>query len=320
MILRLPQAVLSTLSSKKRLPDRTFLEEVMCRVLRDMVTSSEGKGVAYLRQQMDSLRTFSPNISKVVCSETLVEGTRCLVVTPKNGHDNTTAVIYLHGGGYVMGSPETYKALVADICLAANCEVLVPDYRLAPEVTFPIPQDDCLQVAESYFSTHGDKKRVLVGDSAGGALVISTALALAEVGQKLDGAVLISPWVDPTAEGGSIDGNAEHDYLAGPFLHASIGALMRNQNLKDPRINFKDADLSGLPRTLVQFGSGELFNDQISCFVDRAKLQGVDIESQVYSDQCHVFQFFTAVSKTSRQAVEQIGHFIRSTAQAAGSS
>jgi len=89
---------------------------------------------------------------------------------------------------------------------------------------------------------------------------------------------------------------------------------MQGQDLNDPRVNFTNADLSNLPRTLVQFGTGELFNDQIESFNQRALNQKVELVSEPYAAQCHVFHFFTAVSATSRRAVAQIGEFVRATA------
>lgn len=292
------------------------MEEVMCRMLRHMIEASQGKDIEHLRAQMgkmDSLAAFSKSLKKVTFSEQILADTNCLVMSPVGSFDTSRVVLYLHGGGYVMGSPKGYQGLIADVCLSSNCMVVAPSYRLAPEVKFPIPQSDCLAVANAFFELYKDSKKVLVGDSAGAALVLATTLALAQQGCEVDAAVLMSPWVDPLANGGTIVSNADSDFLVGSFLSSSFDALMQGQTPIDSRVCLINAQLTSLPRTLVQYGSGELFFDQISQFVERAKSQGVNIENQVYEDQCHDFQIFTAVSKNARQAVERIGDFVRST-------
>ncbi len=315
MLKHLPKAFLTTLTGPKRLPNRSFAEQMMFNALKDLIASGQGKGIAHLREQMEGLSAQSPGMSRVNFSDTKLAGIACMQAEPKTGADQRRVVLYLHGGGYITGSPSGYKALIADIAANANCLVIAPDYRLAPEAPFPAAQDDCLAVAEACKTEYSDLRFTVAGDSAGGALAIATTQGLfentiADV-PPVDSLVLISPWVDPMAEGGSILANAKHDFLMGAFLQNSFEALMQGHDKSDPRVNFSHADLSNLPRTLVQYGTGELFKDQIEAFSARAKSQGVKLEVQAYSDQCHDFQFFTAVSATARGAVRNIGEFIR---------
>jgi len=315
MLKHIPKAFFSTLTGAKRLPERSFMEEVMCNTLRGLIASGQGKGIDHMREQMEGLSAYSPGLKQVVSSNVEMAGVNCLLVQPKGDHDDSRVILYLHGGGYISGTPQSYKALIADIAVSANCMVIAPDYGLAPEAAFPQPQDDCLAVARACIAEHSGKRLIIAGDSAGGALAIATTLSILEGAaantEPVQSLVLISPWVDPLAEGGSIDRNADHDFLLGPFLEKSFQALMQGQSSADPRVNFTKADLTKLPRTLVQFGTGELFHDQIHQFNQRAIRQGVDLEAQAYADQCHDFQFFTAVSATARLAVSRIGEFVR---------
>lgn len=314
MLKHLSKALFSTFTGVKRLPNRTFAEQLMCNTLKSLMQGGKGKGVDHLRQQMDSLNAPSSATKRVEISKNELAGLDCLFVEPKTGADKNRMILFLHGGGYIIGSPEGYKALIAEVSVSANCLVIAPDYRLAPEAVFPAPQTDCLAVAQACVAEYQGRLLSIVGDSAGGGLAIATTLSLIEEAAPqqapVDSLVLISPWVDPLAEGGSMIANADHDFLTAPFLQKGFEALMQGQDQHDPRVNFSEADLSSLPRTLVQYGTGELFCDQIQAFVQRAKAQGADIQAQPYADQCHDFQFFTAVSGTARTAVLRIGEFI----------
>jgi acetyl esterase/lipase len=237
-----------------------------------------------------------------------------MMLSSKGVDDCSVVTLYFHGGGYVLGSPAGYKSILAPLALETSGLVIAPDYRLAPENTFPAPQDDCLTLAKAVIKTYPDKKIVIAGDSAGGALAIATMLELAAQGHcdAVDKLVLLSPWVDPEASGGSIISNEENDFLVPAFLGESIGALMQGQDVSNEKVNFTQVDLSALPETLVQYGGGEIFLDQIVEFNQRAIEQGVALTEKCYSTQFHVFQLFSATLKDAKQAMAEIGQFVKS--------
>ncbi len=290
----------------------------MCMTVRRAMVRSEGKGVAFLRSEMGKLKVVNPAIKQCQVKKERLSGLDSLIVSPLKKGDKTTGsenklILFFHGGGYVFGSPESYLGLLADLSVASNCQVISPDYSLAPEATYPRPQDECVDFALVIRQQNLATKLILAGDSAGGALAISTAMSLAEQAVDVQALILLSPWVDPTADGGSIVANEAYDFLLKPFLDVGFQGLMKGQSAEGSKACFKEANLSGLPKTFVQYGTAELFKDQIESFVERAKQQGVDIDSCTYADQCHDFQFFTAVSKTARQAVLDLGAFIKKT-------
>jgi len=143
---------------------------------------------------------------------------------------------------------------------------------------------------------------ILSGDSAGGALTIDVVRQLCiqkREYKKIRGLILLSPWVDPLTKLGSMVTNQANDYLSSHFVNRSLDAVLNGQSAESERINFTQMDLSMLPRTLIQCGSGEVFFDQIQTFSERLKQQGVNCTLQNFVVQCHVFQVLLAISLIS---------------------
>jgi acetyl esterase/lipase len=283
-----------------------------------MFLGGYANGLPNLRKVLENSAGYHPALARVSSNERDLAGVPCMLVSPKSGATSDKVVVYFHGGGYIAGSPKGHKTLLAQMAVDTKGLVVAVDYRLAPEHPFPAPQEDCLAVAQLVLKTYHDKEVTLAGDSAGGALAITTALQLKQLSEispdnKLpDKLVLLSPWVDPLADTGTIISNEANDFLSREFLNPSIEHLMQGQDLTNPQINFVNTPLVDLPKTLVQCGKGEMFFDQISEFCERAKTQGADIELQSYRAQFHVFQIFSAVLKDAEDAVAKIAKFINS--------
>jgi len=311
MILSLFKYFISMIGSSARMPGRSWLTELVARAVRDLFHKAHNRGVPWLRKTIDKSAGYHPAVAKVSMHSREIAGVPCTMVSPKSGASSENVIVYFHGGGYVAGSPKGHKTILAQIALDTKGLVVAADYRLAPEHPFPAPQDDCLAVASLVLNTYDNKKVTLAGDSAGGALAITTALQLAKSDTKQpDNLVLLSPWVDPTAENGSIITNERNDFLISEFLKPSFEALMQGQDKFDPHVNFLSTPLAALPKTLVQCGTGEIFYDQIVEFCDRAKAEGVDLELQSYRAQFHVFQLFSAILKDAEDALTKISEFI----------
>lgn len=304
----------SMIKSPKRMAGRSWGTEFLVRSTRDLFLAGNAKGSVWFRKQIDKGIGPHPAFPKVSMSTRNIAGVSCMMLSAKESNDTDVVTLYLHGGGYVVGSPDGHKTILAPLALETQGLVIAPDYRLAPENPFPAPQDDCLKVAEAIIKTYPDKKIVIAGDSAGGALALATALELIAQGHTnaIDKLVLISPWVDPKASSGSIVSNEKNDFLVPAFLGESIGALMQDGDLDNQKVNFTKVDLSGLPKTLVQYGGGEIFLDQIVEFNQRALLQGVELTEKCYATQFHVFHLFSATLKDAKLAMAEIGDFVKS--------
>ncbi len=311
MIFSLLKYSISMVGSASRMPGRSWLTELVARTTRGLFIKGQQKGLSWLRATVDKASGYHPALSKVSHHTRALAGVPCMLVSPKSGATSDKVIVYFHGGGYVAGSPKGHRTILAQLALETKGLVVAVDYSLAPEHPFPAAQNDCFAVAALVLKTYEDKKVTLAGDSAGGALAITTALQLADSDSaQVDNLVLISPWVDPTANSGTMITNEKNDFLVGEFLIHSFEQLMQGQDQTNPQVNFLDAPLSQLPKTLVQCGSGEIFYDQIVEFCDRAKAQGVDLELQSYRAQFHVFQLFSAILKDAEDALARIAKFI----------
>jgi acetyl esterase/lipase len=314
MIGTLIKNLFSMIKSPSRMSGRTWGTELLVRSTRELFIVGHERGNEWFRKQIDKGIGPHPAFAQVSANTRTIAGVSCMMLSPKDYQDSETVVLYLHGGGYVLGSAKGHKSVLASLAVETGGLIIAPDYRLAPEHPFPAPQDDCLTVAKAIVKTYPDKKIVIAGDSAGGALAITTTLSLLSVEREspLARLVLLSPWVDPSANTGSINSNEQNDFLVPAFLGQSIGALMQNGDISNPAVDFTEVDLSSLPKTLVQYGGGEIFYDQIVEFNQRLKAQGVDLSEKCYPTQFHVFQMFSATLKDAKQAMAEIGDFIKS--------
>jgi acetyl esterase/lipase len=229
--------------------------------------------------------------------------------------DPTRVVLYLHGGGYVVGSLNTHRELASRVGRAAGARVLMVDYRLAPEHPHPAAVDDAV-AAHRWLLTEGvaPERIAIAGDSAGGGLTIATLIALRERGAPLpSGAVCFSPWVDLEGTGGSMDTN-----LDDPMLNrASIlyfARLYLGLGTIDPRTPLAaplHAELGGLPPLLIQASRHEVLRDDAVRIAEKARAAGVACELELTDEVPHVWQIFASILPEGREAIERAGAFLR---------
>ena len=230
------------------------------------------------------------------------------------GIDAERAVLYLHGGGYAIGSLNTHRRLAYDISAAAGARVLVIDYRLAPEHPFPAAVDDAAAAWRWMLAQGLDPKRIAIaGDSAGGGLTIATLVNLRDRKLGLPGcAVAISPWVDLEGLGASIAGRAAQDPMVQKDgLLWMAGMYLGGKDAKTPLAAPLHADLKGLPPILVQVGTAETLLDDATRIAERARKAGVDTTLEVWDDMIHVFQAFAPMLPEGQQAIDKIGAYLR---------
>lgn len=229
-------------------------------------------------------------------------------------HGNDGVLFYLHGGGYVMGSPFTHRALAARLSVATGLNALSLDYRLAPEHLFPAAIEDAVAAYRWLVESGTSPDRIVIaGDSAGGGLTLATLLSLRDAGDPLPrAAVLISPWTDLAVTGDSIVTCQDAD----PMIDArELGAHVKNYlgdvDPKTPLASPLYADLAGLPPLLIHVGTAEVLLDDSTRLAERAKDAGVDVSLHVYDDMIHVFHYFAGMIPQGDEAIEEIGQFVR---------
>ena len=227
--------------------------------------------------------------------------------------DKRRVILYLHGGGYVIGSVRTHRVLLAHLARAAKARVLALDYRLAPETPFPGPIDDTVNAYQWLLSEGIEPANMAIaGDSAGGGLVVAALVALKSVGEPLPAAgVCISPWSDMESTGGSMMTNSESDpSVSKERLLKLAGIYLNGKNPQAPLASPIHADLTGLPPLHLQVGSIEVLLDDSTMLKKHAHKAGVSVQMEVWDDMPHVWHHYAPILPEARKAISKIGEFL----------
>lgn len=223
-------------------------------------------------------------------------------------------ILYLHGGGYVIGSVATHRGLAGRLSQAAAARVLVLDYRLAPEHPFPAAVDDAT-AAYRWLLGQGFKpeRLVIAGDSAGGGLTIATMVALRDAGVPLPAAAVCqSPWVDLEGTGESVVTKAAADPLVQKDMLTQLGNwYLAGADARSPLAAPLYAELHNLPPLLIQVGTAEILLDDATRLAARATAAGVAVTLEPWEDMIHVWQLFAPMLPEGQQAIDRIGAFVQ---------
>lgn len=205
-------------------------------------------------------------------------------------------VLYLHGGGYSLGSSRSHRHLAAAIGRAAGAAVLSVDYRRAPEFAFPAAVDDTV-AATGWLLERTNAQVVLAGDSAGGGLVVASMIALRDAGLSLPVAgVCLSPWVDLTCTSDAHIRLAERDpLLSSDELKRMADAYLRDADPRQPLASPALAELSGLPPLLIQVGTEEILLDDARTLAGAARAAGVEVTLQEWPEMIHAWHWYFPV-------------------------
>ena len=223
------------------------------------------------------------------------------------------AVLYLHGGGYVVGSIKTHRDLMGRVARAAKARVLGLDYRLAPEDPFPAAVDDSVAAYRWMLQQDLSPSRIAVaGDSAGGGLVVATLVAIRDAKLPMPATgVCLSPWVDLEGIGESMKTRAHADpVVQREGLTQMAAAYLGGKDARTPLAAPLYADLKGLPPLLIQVGDAETLLDDSNRLAQRARAAGVQVKLEVWPEMIHVFQLFAGFLPEGQQAVDGIGQYL----------
>jgi acetyl esterase/lipase len=295
-----------------RRPGWSLRLELAQSVMRAVLMRSKRRGVVWLRAAQQALPANVPLASQVRFEPVTLGGVPCEWCAPL-GRDRARTIVYLHGGGFVIGSVAAYRDLLSRLALGADARVLGVDYRLAPEHPFPAQQQDCLAATRAVLAAGADPERLAIaGDSAGGALTVATLCALRDAGEPLPAAAaLLCPWTEPFAEGGSMEANAVFDFGDRELLAGWARAAIAGGDPADPRFTVANAKLAGLPPLFVQVGSVELLRDQVLRFVERARAAGVETRLELLPEMFHDVHLQAALLPEGAAAVEAVASFLR---------
>jgi acetyl esterase/lipase len=226
----------------------------------------------------------------------------------------TRAILYLHGGGYCIGSPATHRVITGHLAKATGATVYAPDYRLAPEHPHPAALEDALS-AYRWLLAQGlaPGAIVLAGDSAGGGLALACTLALRDAGEPLPAALaLISPWVDLAGRSETMTSHARRDPLLTPQgLQRWAWAYVHSCPVDHPACSPLYADLHGLPPLLIQVGSEEVLLGDSRRLHQHARDAGVNSQLHEYDGLWHDFPLHAGLLPGADAAIAEIRDFLK---------
>lgn len=247
--------------------------------------------------------------------EDVAAGLPAMWALPKQRADDRV-LLCMHGGGYVLGSMYSHRKLYGHFAKAVGCRALIVDYRRAPENLHPGPVDDMVTAYRWLIEDRGIDPAhiVFIGDSAGGALAITTMLRARERGLPLPVAsVPIAPYLDTEAKGESYVTNNDLDALGNreatiQFMGVFLGP---DGDRHDPLANPLFADLEGLSPMLIQIGGYDVLLDDARAFADKARAAGVPVDLEIEPAQQHVFHFLAGNSPVADAAIARAAAWIR---------
>lgn len=234
------------------------------------------------------------------------------ITCPNSSTDRV--ILYLHGGGFIMGSLAAYRRLASDLAAAAGASVLLLDYRLAPENPYPAALEDALTAYRWLIENQNfqPKQISIAGDSAGGNLALGLLLSLKEKARPQPAcAALLSPYCDQTRTGSTMVSHADRDLMVtAPLLDTIADCYAPGKDLRSPLLSPLYADLFGLPSLLIHVGASEVLLDDALRLARQAGLADVPVTLKVWADMIHCFHLFAPVLEEGRVAIAEAGAFL----------
>jgi epsilon-lactone hydrolase len=242
----------------------------------------------------------------------MLDGVPAEVVTAATARKDRT-VVHFHGGGYCLGSAGMMRTWAARLSAHAGCRVVVPEYRLAPAHPCPAALEDARAVLNALFSEADPASIVISGDSAGGGLALALILAMRDAGDRLPaGCILMSPWLDLTADRSARPALVRNDMLLNPpWLEACAAAYADPSQWPDPRVSPLRAGHGGLPPLLIQAASDDLLAPDAELLATSASAAGTDVTYTRWPDMWHDFALLPGLLSAADSALTQSAWFVK---------
>jgi monoterpene epsilon-lactone hydrolase len=282
--------------------------------LRALLTSRpRPSSVAERRERLDALGDAYRTASDVRLEPVSADGVPAeWSIAP--GADASRVLLYLHGGGFSVGSIVSHRAMVTETGRAAQARTLAIDYRRTPEHPFPAALDDALTAYRWLLAQGVQPRRIAIGgDSAGGGLTLALMVSLRERGLPLPACGwCISPWVDMEARGETYATKAAIDpMISKEYILELAGWYLSGTAPRTPLAAPVHADLTGLPPLLIQVGSAETLLDDSITIAERAGAADVRVTLEIWPHMIHAWPLFHQQLSDGRRAIAAAGSFIR---------
>ena len=282
----------------------------------DLLTSRQQASKLTIQDARAGKTIFMRNIgcdTQVDVTSVDANGVLAEWVAAPNANDNS-AVLFLHGGAYILGSIESNRELAARISKSTRSRVLNIEYRLAPENPFLAAVEDATDAYRWVLDQGIDPAQIAIaGASAGGGLTVAALVSFRDSGSPMPAcAVCISPWVDLECIGETMTSKAGVDPMT--QRDGLVGIANIYLNGPDPRTPLAaplHVDLTGLPPTLVLVGTWETLLSDSTRLVEKAESAGVDVTLEQWDEMIHVWPIYAPVLPEGQQAIDRIGEFVR---------
>lgn len=297
-------SVIETVAKQGTLSLRRLLARHMARTAGKTVMSPENpRQIA--RKRMDAGADRLPTPDDIRIEQIEVSGLSALSFTPAEVRPGL--LLFLHGGGYCLGSAKSHRPLVTRLSRALRIKAVSVDYRLAPEHVFPCAVDDG-NAALNWAMSQSDGPVLIAGDSAGGGLTLASLLRQREQGRPLpQGVYLISPWTDLTGSGDSTKTRAKADPMLKPdWLTTGAQLYLEDTPADTPEASPLFADLSGLPPMFIQTGDDEILRDDSIRFAQKLEQAGVPVHCEIWTALWHDFPLFAPLLPEADLALERL--------------
>lgn len=239
-------------------------------------------------------------------------GVDCLRVTTPGTDPAGPLILYLHGGGYIFGSPRTHKAMLAQLSKRTGLAALLPEYRKAPEHRFPAAVEDAVAV---YRAVADHPAGVVIGgDSAGGGLTLALTLEILRLGlPKPLGSFCLSPLTDLSFESASVRDNDASDVVLPACMAATMVEMyMGEADPSQPLASPLHGDFTSAPPVWIAVGTTEILLDDSTQMAERLRAQGVEVSLTIEDDLPHVWPIFHALLPEARATLDQLAGWITS--------
>lgn len=271
-------------------------------------------GNAFLERAVyDQVHRAASEASGVSYKDGIVADRPCLWFYPE-GASQKHVLLYFHGGAYAFGSPMSHRKLTAHLAKACNCIAISIDYRLTPEVSYPVPLDDCVNAYKWLLDNGFSAEHIaFAGDSAGGSLATGVPLAATARGlPKPAASVALSPCYDLTHSGETMKTNAEKDVLNGMEFCTKLADRYAGKASKDdPMVSPLFADMKGLPPQWISCAGDDMLLDNGTRVAEKAKAAGIEVVLEIHEGQQHVMEFMAGKAPEADGSIARIGEWVR---------
>ena len=268
---------------------------------------------AVQRRRLDQLLAASPVPRGTTVRRTIIGGVPAKVVTAGPDGPGRT-VLHFHGGGYCVGSALLARGWAAQLSAQAGCQVILPEYPLAPEHRYPAALHDAHQLLNALTGPVSPADIVVSGDSAGGGLALALLLGTRDQdggGALPAGCILLSPWLDLGRDRQANPDLVRRDVLLSPgWLAACARAYTDPVNWADPAVSPLLASCRGLPPLLIQAGNDELLAPDAAALAASASAAGVDVSYTRWPGMWHDFALQPGMLAAADSALDQAAWFV----------